>query len=95
MVFIQNVEKVPSLIYEFYEQLFEVLKKQYPYVKDETSLKNALITIREREGIEGDFSEQYAELDELYRKPTEEEIAEVKRRHEEFAKRIGMAEEDD
>ncbi len=84
-----------DLTHYILEKMLQRLKEQYPYIQNETNLKNALITIREREGIEGDFSEDYDILDEYYRKPTEEEIAEGTREMEELVKRIGMAEEDD
>ena len=71
--------------------MLQELKKLYPYIQDETNLKNALITVREREGIEGDFSEEYAEIDKFYRTLTEEEVAESYRKMKE---RFGIAEED-
>lgn len=80
-----------SLLGELYDQVFETLKEQYPYVQNETNLKKALMIIRECEEIKGDFSEQYAEIDNFYREPSPEEIAESKRRVEELAKKIGMA----
>ena len=54
-----------------------------------------MITIREREGIKGDFSEQYAEIDELYQEDSEEEMIEYKKQVEELAKKIGLADEED
>ena len=80
-----------SLTLYIVEKLLQELKKQYPYIQNETNLKNALITIREREGIEGDFSEDYDELDEYYSHPTKEEIEEDDREMEEIVKMLGMA----
>ena len=78
-----------SLLQEYYDMVLKALKIRYPYVQNETNVKNALTAVREREGIKGDFSEEYAEIDELYCQPTEEEIAEDERMMKELIKQFG------
>ena len=78
-----------SLLHEYYDMILKALKIRYPYVQNETNVKKALIAVREREGIKGDFSEEYAEIDELFRQPTEEEIAEDERMMKELIKQFG------
>lgn len=65
-----------GIIDEYIQDKFDILKKQYPYISNEKKLKNALMIVRDREGIKGDFSEEYAYLDEIdpeLPEPTEEE----------------------
>lgn len=65
-----------SIIYEYYQDILKKLKEQYPYVANETKLKNALMIVREREGIKGDFTEEYEEIDKWETdlpEPTEEQ----------------------
>jgi len=78
-----------SLLHEYYDMVLKALKIRYPYVQNETNVKKALIAVREHEGIEGDFSKEYAEIDELYREPTEEEIADDERMMKELIKQFG------
>lgn len=84
-----------SLLHEYYDMILKALKKRYPYVQNETNVKNALIAVREHEGINGDFSKEYAEIDELYREPTEEELAEDDRMIEGLVKQFGIADENE
>ncbi len=55
--------KMTSILDDCNREFFQFLKEKYPYVANETKLKNALMIVREREGIKGDFTEEYEEIE--------------------------------